>query len=316
MKVSVIIPAYNAGRYIRKALDSVLGQTYKDIEVIVVDDGSADDTRGIVLQHYPSVRYFHQQNGGVAAARNRALREARGELIAFLDADDVWLPTKVEKQVAYLVAHPDVGWLSTNQVYFDETGITGEDARKRERLFTGDLVRNLFMCSGITPSTLMVRRSVLDDVGGFEEGLRIGEDDNLWMRMAMKHRADLLDENLVMYRQTPGSLTQGSASLFDGIKAHIELLHAKYPAIIARLGPSLIKEKYAALYRDKAQSHFSRNELRAARRAYRESLKHRPGSPLVLFYLCCSFLPAWLVAGLRALKRAGRCLVSISGKRA
>jgi glycosyltransferase involved in cell wall biosynthesis len=247
----------------------------------------------------------------VAAARNRALHEARGGLIAFLDADDVWLPTKIEKQVAYLAAHPDVGWLSTNQVYFNETGITGEDARKRERLFTGDLVRNLFVCSGITPSTLMVRRSGLDDVGDFEESLRVGEDDNLWMRMAMKHRADLLNENLVMYRQTPGSLTQGSASLFDGIKAHIELLYAKYPEIIARLGPSLIEEKYAALYRDKAQSHFSRNELRAARRAYQESLKHRLGNPRVLFYWLCSFLPVWLVVGLRTLKRTGRGLVLI-----
>ncbi len=305
MKISAIIPAYNAGKYIRDALDSVLNQTYKEIEIIVVDDGSTDGTQEIVLRHYPSVRYFFQKNGGVAKARNRALREAQGVWVAFLDADDVWCADKIEKQVAHIETHPGVAWVVTNQVYFDEIGITGHDPWKGERLFTGDLVKNLFTCSGITPSTIMVKRTVLEEVGYFEEGLRVGEDDNLWMRIAMRHPAAFIDEPLVMYRHTPGSLTSGGEGLFHGIREHIELLYAKYPDIVARLGVSLIEEKQAQLYRDKGNGHFGRNELKEARRAYQKSLQYRPWNPRVFFYWCCSLLPVWLVAGLRVVKRTG-----------
>src|SRR5213078_156464 len=107
--VSVIIPVYNGARYLRAALESVFAQTYRPIEVIVVDDGSGDDS-GVIAQSFPDVHFIHQENQGVAAARNHGFDAARGEFIAFLDQDDLWTPEKLKVQVNYLLNHPDVGY--------------------------------------------------------------------------------------------------------------------------------------------------------------------------------------------------------------
>ena len=109
--VTVIIPAYNAGRTISIAIESVFAQTFRDHEVVVVDDGSTDDTGERVAEYGSAVRYVRQPNGGPGSARNEALRHARGRLVAFLDADDVWLPRKLERQVAYFAQYPDTGLL-------------------------------------------------------------------------------------------------------------------------------------------------------------------------------------------------------------
>jgi len=115
--VSVIIPVYNGGRYLRAALESVFAQTYRPFEVIVVDDGSADDS-GVIAQSFPEVRYIYQTNQGVAAARNNGLEAARGEYFAFLDQDDLWAPEKLKLQVEYLLSHPEVGYTLTQQQFF------------------------------------------------------------------------------------------------------------------------------------------------------------------------------------------------------
>src|SRR5688500_924354 len=110
--VSVIIPVYNGARFLRAALESVFAQTYRPIEVIVVDDGSADDS-GVIAQSFPEVRYIRQENQGVAAARNNAIEAARGEFFAFLDQDDLWTPEKLRLQIEHLLDHPEVGYTLT-----------------------------------------------------------------------------------------------------------------------------------------------------------------------------------------------------------
>jgi glycosyltransferase involved in cell wall biosynthesis len=121
--VSVIIPVYNGARFLRAALESVLAQTYRNFEVIVVDDGSVDDS-GVIAQSFPEVRYIHQTNQGVAAARNHAIEVARGEYFAFLDQDDLWTADKLKLQIAYLLSHPEVGYTLTQQSFFLEPGAT------------------------------------------------------------------------------------------------------------------------------------------------------------------------------------------------
>lgn len=111
MKVSVVVPAYDSEKYIREALDSVLSQTYENLEIIVVDDGSSDHTPEIVRTHHPMIRHIGQKNGGAAKARNLGIGEASGEMIAFLDSDDIRFPTKAEQQVAYFESHPDVSFI-------------------------------------------------------------------------------------------------------------------------------------------------------------------------------------------------------------
>src|SRR3954453_12452168 len=121
--VSVIIPVYNGARYLGAALESVFAQTYRNFEVIVVDDGSVDDS-GVIAQSFPDVHYIHQTNQGVAAARNHGIEAARGGYFAFLDQDDLWTADKLKLQIEYLLTHPEVGYTLTQQKYFLDPGGT------------------------------------------------------------------------------------------------------------------------------------------------------------------------------------------------
>src|ERR1043165_3045241 len=121
--VSVIIPVYNGARHLRAALESVFAQTYRSFEVIVVDDGSVDES-AIIAQSFPEVRYIHQTNCGVAAARNHGIEAARGEFLAFLDQDDLWTPDKLRLQIEYLLSHPEIGYTLTRQKFFLDPGAT------------------------------------------------------------------------------------------------------------------------------------------------------------------------------------------------
>jgi len=181
--VSVIIPTYNRAASIGEAIESALAQAYPAMEIIVVDDGSTDDTRQSIAHRYPQVRYFHQENGGVARARNRGIREARGEFIAFLDSDDLWLPGKIEKQVACFKQYPDVGLVYTDADFFDDTGPARVfRARTSKTEFsTGDMVVNLFTRFSLHTPTVMMRRAVFQTVGYFDEELKAVSDDNLWI---------------------------------------------------------------------------------------------------------------------------------------
>src|SRR6185369_12630341 len=154
--VSVIIPVYNGARYLRAALESVFAQTYREFEVIVVDDGSVDES-GVIAQSFPEVRYIQQTNQGVAAARNHAIEVARGEFFAFLDQDDLWTPDKLKVQIEYLLSHRDVGYTLTQQKYFLEPGGT-LPAWFRKELF--DSVH-----AGWVLGTLVVRRTTFEQVG-------------------------------------------------------------------------------------------------------------------------------------------------------
>ncbi len=155
--VSVIIPVYNGAAYLAEALDSVLAQDYQPLEVIVVDDGSTDRTAEIA-RSYPAVRYLAQTNQGHGAARNTGIAAAQGELIAFLDADDLWAPHKLSLQVGHLIAHPDLGYTISHLRILIEPGVA-KPAWLNDRL-------SLEYAAAYLPSALLVRRRVLEEVGG------------------------------------------------------------------------------------------------------------------------------------------------------
>lgn len=184
-KVSVIIPTYNRERFIAVAIDSVLAQTYKDFEVIVVDDGSSDGTPGI-LSSYEDDRLIHltQNNKGRSIARNRALAIARGEYIAFLDSDDMYLPDKLALQVSFLDSHPDVGMIYTSAACIDEEG-HAIDYRYVASV-SGHIYRHIafFEPVTITLPTVMMRRSVFDKTGTFDERMDRFEDTDMWRRVS------------------------------------------------------------------------------------------------------------------------------------
>jgi len=185
--VSVVIPAWNAARSLSRAIDSVLAQTWERREVIVVDDGSTDNSLALLAGYGEQLRVVSQANGGPSSARNRGLREARGQYVAFLDADDHWLPEKLERQVALLEARPDLGFCSTSTTVVDTRG---EPVRDWPCCNTAEpLLVTLFMhSSAVSGSTsgVLVRRQLLLEAGGFDEHLRGFEDPDLWIRLAAR----------------------------------------------------------------------------------------------------------------------------------
>ena len=201
--VSVIIPTYNYGRFIGEAIESVLAQSLLPAEVVVVDDGSADETESVVsLFTARGVRYIRQENAGVCAARNRGVAESTGELIAFLDADDTYEPTKLERQVAKFMEDPAVGLVHCGMREFDsETGET-----KRLHLDGGEegVAENLLLWDGpvvVGPGgTIMVSRKAFEDVGGFDPQMKVGEDWDFCYRVARKYKVGFVAEPLVNYR--------------------------------------------------------------------------------------------------------------------
>lgn len=203
--VSVIIPSYNRANYLPEALDSVLAQTYQDFEVIVVDDGSTDNTESAVFPYLSRIRYVKQNNSERSAARNHGIRLASGEFIAFLDSDDFWRPSKLEKQVAFLKKHPDVDLVYTWLDICDMGGRPLKLVKDGRPLTTQHgasvfyplLLRN-FVVGGAT--TVMARRSAIELAGGFDEGLRHVEDWDLWLRMALRGQFGFIPESLAFYR--------------------------------------------------------------------------------------------------------------------
>ena len=183
--VSVVIPAYNAAWCVRKAVDSVLAQDFRDFEAIVVDDGSTDDTAAVLTGYGDAIRVVRQANGGMSSARNAGIRAARGELIAFLDSDDWWLPTKLGRQVELMRARPEVGFSSAAARVEDPEGrlLNLWACEAWEGSF---LVQRFQSHGGIAggSSALMVRAALLEQTGLYDETLRGAEDADLWMRLA------------------------------------------------------------------------------------------------------------------------------------
>lgn len=197
--ISVIVPVYNREHYLAETLNSVFAQTYSPIEVIVIDDGSIDDSARIA-QSYPSVRHFYQSNQRPAIARNVGIAASRGEFIAFLDADDTWKPEKLRLQVEYLTQHPEVGILATKVYqYFDST-VEIPTGFRAERLLGEQ--------PGMLPSTLMVRKAVFEQIGGFSPEWVLSEDTE-WLCRAKDSKVEMamLPEVLAMRRLHNSSIS-------------------------------------------------------------------------------------------------------------
>lgn len=208
IRVSAVIPCYNYGRFLGEAIESVLAQTVPAHEIIVVDDGSTDDTPEVARSFGDKVRYVRTPNGGVSAARNAGIALAEGGLIAFLDADDRWLPQKLERQVPVMAADPTIGLLHAgSRVFNGENGQTLCSPLPSQRMSIHDLMN---CCAISLPSTIVPRR-VFSAVGGFDEAHSSTEDWEMWLRIAAKYQVVGCREILVEYREHHESLSRGNA---------------------------------------------------------------------------------------------------------
>ena len=196
--VSVIIPTFNRNGMLKDAVDSVLDQDYGNTELIVVDDGSTDATVRTLAPYQDRLRVLRQENRGVSAARNTGIRAAAGPLIALLDSDDLWLPGKLRAQVDYFEAHPEALICQTEEIWIRNG--TRVNPGKRHRKEAGNIFeRSLALCL-VSPSAVMMRKSLLDEVGLFDEHLPACEDYDLWLRIAWKHPVHLIDTPLIAKR--------------------------------------------------------------------------------------------------------------------
>jgi glycosyltransferase involved in cell wall biosynthesis len=244
-KVTVIIPAYNAMKYLPETLESVQKQTLTDFEALIINDGSSDGIVEWATQITdPRVRLISQENQGTAAARNHGIVESKGEYIAFLDADDIWEPTKLEKQAQCLDNNPLVGLVDTWTAFIDENSKpTGLVMRNDTE---GDVYKKVVescdspVCCGSSP---MIRRSCFDTLGLFDRDSYI-EDVDMWIRIATRYHYGVVKEPLVKYRMHPNNKSKDCQSMLRGFRQLIEKTYRSLPTDILYLRP----RSYGRLY--------------------------------------------------------------------
>jgi len=222
--VNIIIPAYNVQKYVGSAIKSVLAQTFKDFEIIVVDDGSSDDTKEVIHAFGDQVRYIWQENMGLGGARNAGILASNSEFIGLLDADDEWRPNFLERMMALVQSRPDAF------VYY--SGAQGMDSEGNDlpqifgrMISSNDLSRNILRANFIIPSTVIFRRDIVVDVGLFDEKnhkLHGCEDWDLWLRLASSHSFAGTSESLVRYRLHSQTFSANPLHMQEAVKAVVE----------------------------------------------------------------------------------------------
>lgn len=251
------MPTFNCAAFIGAALESVFAQSYRDYEVIVVDDGSTDDTVAVLDAWMGRVTYIRQANQGPAAARNRAVSHSQGEFVAYLDADDLWLPEKLSRQVAFLDDHPECGLVHGEVNVIDEAGQPLYERYRQARgrvVLRGLCATELLKNSVIHMPTVVERRRRFDEAGGFDESLRYAEDYLHWLRVAINgHAFGYIDEPVALYRWRAGSLARdGTADIRRSealLHVYRTLLHdAVVRSRLRREDLTVIDEQIAALH--------------------------------------------------------------------
>jgi glycosyltransferase involved in cell wall biosynthesis len=279
--VSVVIPVHNGEAFAAQCLDSVFRQTHRALEVIVVDDGSTDGT-GALLDRYPKpIRAIHTEHRNLPSARNRGIAEASGEFIAFLDADDLWLPEKTAKQIEAFRRLPGAGLVCTDIQKFPASGRRPSKERIRlgRKLNRSEAFPLLARRNFITPSTVMVRASVAASAGGFDETLNSCEDWEYWLRLAGRGVGmAFLDEPLVLYRSHASSMSRVAIRMHEGRLAAVQ--KAFQPADLPGSYRALEPRCLARVHYESSNAFFNAGETGLAEACFRKawSLSRRDAS--------------------------------------
>jgi hypothetical protein len=253
-RVSVVIPTYNRASYLIEAVESVLAQTYRDFEVIVIDDGSTDNTPEVASGFPPEVKYFRQENQGQSASRNRGIKLAQGEYTIFLDSDDVLLENTLQKSVTFLDEHPEAGFCGGQFYTIDENGRPLRQKKPRGpratfiRAGKDEITHLLVGTGGMHLSTVLIRRSCFEEVGLFDTSLPMSEDWDMWIRLSKKFSVGHLAEPMAKIRFHSQNIT---ATTGVGVvqSAHTAVLESVFQD--AKLGPlyeHLRKKAYFGLH--------------------------------------------------------------------
>lgn len=299
--ISVVIPTYNSAAYIAQALDSVFAQSFRDYEVIVVDDGSGDETRDVLQRYGDRLRYVFQKNQGLAVARNTGLGLATRDYVTYLDADDVWHQDNLQVKADVLRAHPDLGGVFSEFMIFDESGV--RHARGTRQLFPffdrtgreiGDVFSNrdtvalpgggaapvyfgkvfdsLFWGNFILPTSMVFSRARARQVGEFRPELRTQQDYEYWLRFTQQHSLAFVDEVLVKYRRHANQLTDHSR--IENIFLAIHRIIDQYEDYFSKMGRTReYARRKAGLQTELAKVYIRQGRLPEARARLTDSIR-------------------------------------------
>ena len=271
--VSVVIATFNMGRYLPQAVQSVLSQTYSNVEILIIDDGSTDDTAQIIRRwdQHERVRVYRQSNGGQAQARNRGVALSKGRYVAFLDADDEWLSHKLSRQMP-LFANPQVG-----VVYSEYECMDGEGRalpKPPTRMYRGRVTAALLIDNFVSFQTAVVRRECLERHGAFDESVRMGDDYDLWLRLSAHYEFDFIPQPTARYRVWSGQMSKNYRRRYESAIRTMRCFLEHNPGLVSA---GQIRAAWAHTYTGRGNNTLWQERKRAAAmQDYLRALSFRP----------------------------------------
>ena len=313
MKISAVIPAYNSTGFIADAINSILKQTHPVDEIIVIDDGSSDNTEQVVCNLPGNIRYQKQSNQGPSAARNLGIKAAQGDWIAFLDADDQWTPDKIEQQLITLRRYPELHLIAGDMEEIDnQNNCLTPSVLAKHHLLQGfqaldgqpvpNALASLLSKNFIPTGTVLVRRDTLLEVGLFNQSIRFGEDLELWAKIAALYPITCLPVVLMLRRQHGNNATQMTGLLLqDLVKVMKSLRNSNATQLKTQnLDPDRL---VAGSLADLGYWYFSQSEYDKARAAFLDSLREAINQRAAIYFLSAC-LPQNLITGIKSIKQA------------
>lgn len=303
VKISVIIPTYNRAKILPRAIKSVLNQSFEDFELIVVDDGSTDKTKEIVQTFQKKdlrVKYIWQKNSGAPARpKNRGIREAKGEYLAFLDDDDEWEKEKLEEQIRLFESQRNLGFVGCDILIINERGERKELKEYKipkysPKIFFERLLERNFL---LTSSSIMVKKEIFNEIGFFDENLKVADDWDMWLRISKKFPFDFVSKFLIKYYIHQKSITpnldpEKEAKELEYIFEKHRKDYAKYPRILS-VHLRQLASRYCAI-----------GEMKKGRRNYINSIKYNPFNLKSYFYYTLSWLGKRIFRNLYYLRKS------------
>lgn len=264
--VSVVIPTYNHAQFVGEAVDSVLAQTYRPIEVIVVDDGSTDSTADVLASYADKIQYIHQENRGLSAARNAGIARAKGEWIALLDADDLWSPDKIQLQIDAAARHPEFTLIGGQDGHYGSFPAVQGTTSIRE--FT---VRDFLTTTPFGPSAALIHRELIKVIGGFDEQLSPVADRDYWLRAAACSRVGRLEWPCWHYRISAGQMSRNADYMHHSLVRLMRKFFTEHPSWLAYRQMAL-----GFLFRDAAWTYYAQGDRLKALGCLCKSVAHYP----------------------------------------
>lgn len=275
------MPVYNMAKYLADSIDSVLSQTYNNIELIVLDDGSKDNSRGIAQEciekakdlTHVDIKHICQENKGLACARNSAIKHSTGDYIALLDPDDIWFPERLHEGVTVLENNPDISFVHANITYIDEDSQILRIPKRNISYLSGEIFNYLLTRKAhLSCPTVLFKKSILDDIGNFDEYLTyLGcEDRDLWLRISKRYKIQYIDKCLAYYRKVGGSMSSNTEKMLKA-RQYVVKKHTQDECSFV-----LKRQGYAAIYLELADHYYVKGKFFEAIRQYMKSICYWP----------------------------------------